>query len=95
MKKSRVETIETPLKQRLAIQWYSATIAEIENAISRGGCVRIKTDEGVFVVQFHPKEDHGRYRILNPAGRDAESREVKSLSEAFFGKVEFCHDRKV
>lgn len=95
MKKSRVEIIETPLGQRLEIQWYFATAAEIENVVSRGGCVRIKTGEETFIVQFDPRLNHGRYTILQQGANDTELREVKSLSEAFFGVVEFFHDLKV
>ena len=92
MKTSRRETIATPLNQSFDIQWYIGSASEIEDVLSSVGLVRIKTDNGVFLVR---KEQGNSFQVFSTTSDDVDKKEVHHLEELFSGDIEFFVERMI
>ena len=94
MRKSRRETITTPLNQSLDIQWYIGSVSEIENVLSSVGLIRIKTDNGVFLVRRERTEGNS-FQVFSTTCDDVDKKEVHHLEELFSGDIEFFVERMI
>ena len=94
MRKSRRETIRTPLNQSLDIQWYIGSVSEIENVLSSVGLIRIKTDNGVFLVRRERTEGNS-FQVFPTTSDDVGKKEVHHLEELFSGAIEFFVERMI
>ena len=94
MRKSRRETIRTPLNQSLDIQWYIGSVSEIENVLSSVGLIRIKTDNGVFLVRRERTEGNS-FQVFSTTSDDVGKKEIHHLEELFSGDIEFFVERMI